>query len=273
MGEPEVIHHYFVDEAGDTTLFSKRGRVLVGTEGCSSVFMLGLAHIPDPDGVTQKLDQLRMELLSDPYFKNVPSMQLEEKKTAIAFHAKNDLPEVRREVFKLIATLGVQVFVAIRRKSNLAEIGIKARQHGAKAMIGPDQIYDDLVKRILKHRLHIADRNSIVFARRGKSARIAALASAIERAKTNFAKQHAAHAKDIPTDIEALYPSQCASLQVVDYYLWAIQRMYERGEDRFFDLLRPDYRLIMDLDDHRRKPYGEWYDSRNQLTLQKMKAL
>jgi hypothetical protein len=49
--------------------------------------------------------------------------------------------------------------------------------------------------------------------------------------------------------------------------------MYERGEDRFFDLLRPDYRLIMDLDDHRRKPYGEWYDSRNQLTLQKMKAL
>jgi hypothetical protein len=85
MGEPEVIHHYFVDEAGDTTLFSKRGRVLVGTEGCSSVFMLGLAHIPDPDGATQKLNQLRMELLSDPYFKNVPSMKPEEKRRRLLF--------------------------------------------------------------------------------------------------------------------------------------------------------------------------------------------
>lgn len=274
MNHPQpTVHRYFVDEAGDTTLFSKRGKVLVGTGGCSRTFMLGLAQIPDPADATRKLEELRSALLADPYFKGVPSMQPEARKTAVCFHAKNDVQEVRREVFKLIAALGVQVFVAIRRKVELARIGLLARQSGAVAMIGPDQLYDDLVKRLLKHRLHLADRNVIVFARRGKSARIAALAKAIDRAKMNFSKQHARSAKECTTDIHALDPSESAGLQVVDYYLWAIQRMYERQEDRFFELLRPGFRLVMDLDDRRRKPYGEWYDSRNQLTLEKMKAL
>ncbi len=57
---------------------------------------------------------------------------------------------------------------------------------------------------------------------------------------------------------------------MIDYYLWALQRMYERGEARFFELLRPAYRLIMDLDDDRHKPYGEWYSDQNPLTLEKI---
>ncbi len=46
--------------------------------------------------------------------------------------------------------------------------------------------------------------------------------------------------------------------------------MYERGEDRFFESLRPAYRVIMDLDDTTSKPYGEWYTDDNPLTLEKM---
>ena len=94
--------YYFVDEAGDGTLFNKKGRVIVGTEGCSRYFILGLVDISDPDGVGCKLQNLRARLLEDPYFKGVPSMQPEAGKTAVAFHAKDDLPEVRREVFSLL---------------------------------------------------------------------------------------------------------------------------------------------------------------------------
>ena len=64
--------------------------------------------------------------------------------------------------------------------------------------------------------------------------------------------------------------SSVPRLQVVDYYLWALQRMLERGEDRFFERLRPAYRLIMDLDDTVSKPYGEWYTDDNPLTLENM---
>lgn len=55
-----------------------------------------------------------------PFLKAVPSMQLERKRTAIAFHAKDDCAEVRREVFKILLTLDVIVLVAIRRKNALA---------------------------------------------------------------------------------------------------------------------------------------------------------
>ena len=95
---PSSIRHYFVDE-GDSTLFSKTGKVLVGTEGCSRFFILGLLDVPNPVVLKDRFDELRARLISDSYFKNVPSMQPNERKTAIAFHAKDDLLEVHRDVF------------------------------------------------------------------------------------------------------------------------------------------------------------------------------
>ena len=103
--------HYFVNEGGDSTLFSKTGKVLVGTEGCSRFFILGLLDVPNPVVLKDRFDELRARLISDSYFKNVPSMQPNERKTAIAFHAKDDLPEVRRDVF-------------IERKNKARDIGL-----------------------------------------------------------------------------------------------------------------------------------------------------
>ncbi len=38
-------------------------------------------------------------------------------------------------------------------------------------------------------------------------------------------------------------------MQVADYCLWALQRFYERREDRFLNLLTPKIGLIHDVDD------------------------
>ncbi len=66
--------HYFIDEGGDSVLFSRKGKVLIGSEGCSSFFMLGLLEVPDPSVLRSSLGDLRERLLTDPYFSNVPSM-------------------------------------------------------------------------------------------------------------------------------------------------------------------------------------------------------
>ena len=95
------------------------------------------------------------------------------------------------------------------------------------------------------------------------------MALAIKKAQANFARAYGLPS-DKPTDIRAAEPHEFGGLQVVDYYLWALQRMYERGEDRFFELLRPAYRIIMDLDDTRDREYGEWYTDDNPLTLEKI---
>src|SRR5688572_18735167 len=104
------IRHYFVDEAGDPVLFSAKKKIIVGSSGCSAYFILGKAEIDQPDEISNALQELRLQLLADPYFKNVPSMQVEQRKTALGFHAKDDLPEVRREVFRLLESRPFRFF-------------------------------------------------------------------------------------------------------------------------------------------------------------------
>lgn len=267
---PTTCNHYYVDEAGDTALFNKRGRVIIGKEGVSRLFMVGVAKVSDPLTATGLLNDLRSSLLADPYFKDVPSMSPERRKTALLFHAKDDLPEVRREVFKILTGLDIKVFVAIKRKEYLANTARLLMARGQK--LRPDDVYDNLVKRLFRNLLHKADFNLITFARRGKSARQHALENAIKRAQHNFERSTGIPSNSLVKIIPST-PSQYVGLQIIDYYLWALQRMLEKGEDRFFELLKPAYRLIMDLDDTRNREYGEWYSDGNPLSLEKVKPV
>ncbi len=262
--------HYFVDEAGDLSFFNKKGRIIVGQPGASKFFMVGVAQIAEPEAVAWELNILRSRLTTHPRYRNIPSMQIEAKKTAIAFHAKDDYAEIREQVFELIQCFDIKVFVAIRSKAEIAEAA-KADFRILGKKLQQNAIYDDLIMRLFKNLLHKADIVQIAIARRGKEAREEALEEAINQAQQNFeAKWKISSNSSIL--IEPAYPSQVVGLQVVDYYLWALQRLYEREEDQFFKPLAQKYRLIMDLDDKRNKGYGEWYSDRNPLTLEKLRG-
>lgn len=271
QAEEKTVKHLFIDEAGDLTLFNKRGKIIVGTEGVSNLFMIGLINLPNPKFAHEKLEELRENLLRDSYFRNVPSFQPVRKKTAICFHAKDDLPEVRREVFRLLPSFGAKVSIAIRRKQVLAEEA-KALFAEKGEKLKPNRIYDELVSRVLRDQLHQADENRIVFARRGTSLREVALEDSIIHAKRAFAERWGAH-HDKPCLIDSGYPSEFGGLQIVDYYLWAVQRLFERGEDRFFYSVASDYDLIIDLNDKRSREKGEVYSEKHPLELQKIKPV
>lgn len=57
------IRHYFVDEAGDGVIYNSKGKVIVGKDGCSRYFMLGILDVPDPTTLSIELDTLRQNLL------------------------------------------------------------------------------------------------------------------------------------------------------------------------------------------------------------------
>lgn len=266
---PARVYRYFVDEAGDLTFFDKIGRTLISREGISYCFVVGAALIHEADIVAGQLEQLRQDLMSDPYFAGVPSMSPRSRKTAYLFHAKDDLPEIRREVFRVLRTADVEIYAAFRRKSVvLEELRAHFRRTGRK--LGSDFIYDDLVTSIFKDRLHQGSANQIVFARRGKSDRNVALTKAIQLAKWKFEMKWR-KGIDRPTSIVSSTPSETVGLQVADYYLWALQRLIERREPRYFDFLAAAYRLVIDRDDNRRHGYGEYYTaSSNPLSLEKL---
>jgi hypothetical protein len=197
-------------------------------------------------------------------------MQPEAKKTAISFHAKDDYAEIREKVFERIQSFDIKVFVAIRSKAEIAEAA-KANFKNLGKRIQQNGIYDDLLKRLFKNLLHKADIIQMTIARRGKEAREDALEQAVNQAQKNFEARWKISSK-ISILMKPAYPSQVAGLQFVDYYLWALQRLYEREEDQFFRPLAKKYRLITDLDDRRNKLYGEWYGDCNPLTLEKLRG-
>lgn len=192
------------------------------------------------------------------------------RKTATAFHAKDDCPEVRHEVYKLLVDASVKAYAIVRRKKHVVQWVRGQNLFDPTWRYSADKIYDSCVKRLFKDRLHIASENFITFARRGKSVRNTALLHELNRAKENFEKKSG---KEISTILNVVsnYPSNEPCLQVADYCLWALQRLYERHEDRYFNYIRGKFIRIIDLDDKREKDYGIYYDERNPLTSDKIK--
>ncbi|MFZ2654102.1 MAG: DUF3800 domain-containing protein [Victivallales bacterium] len=124
MEESKKIKNYFVDEAGDPIIFNAKGHVIIGNDGCSKFFMLGFLDITDLSALDKDIQQLRERLLADPYFKKVPSMRQEQGKTFHAFHAKDDIPEVRKEVYSLLCRHEIK-FHAVIGEKELTLTGLK----------------------------------------------------------------------------------------------------------------------------------------------------
>ncbi len=61
-------------------------------------------------------------------------------------------------------------------------------------------------------------------------------------------------------------PRENTALQAVDYFLWALQRLYEQGEDRYWEFVRAKAQLVYDIDDTRQNSYGVYYTPANPLT-------
>lgn len=160
----EKNRYYFVDEAGDLTLFNRKGKILLGQEGCSKYFMLGVALIQNPHEARMEISNLREKILSDPYLENIPSVH---KKTNLSFHAKDDCPEVRRDVYSLINSLDVKVYCIVRRKLSILQTVQDMNRSDKTWRYNQNKIYDSCAKQIFKDRLHLAKENHITFARRG----------------------------------------------------------------------------------------------------------
>ena len=179
--EKEIIH-YFVDEAGDPTLFNRKGRIIVNDDGCSNYFILGKMEIAEPTEIARELEALRAELLADPYFRHVPPMQPENRKTAVAFHAKDDLPEIRREVYRLLLSKNLRFYAVVRDKRALATYVQQQNKRDASYRYRENEQYDLLVGELFRKLHHMADEVQVCFAKRGNKPRNAALRTALEQA-------------------------------------------------------------------------------------------
>jgi hypothetical protein len=74
-----------------------------------------------------------------------------------------------------------------------------------------------------------------------------------------------------PIEVSACASQDHPALQACDYFLWAIQRVYTKGEDRYARFVWPKVRLVHDVDDRRKSPIGMYYGEKTPLTAEAIK--
>jgi len=274
--KPETLH-IFVDEAGDPTLFANRRRAIVGTPGCSCFFVLGKLEVDDPAGLGNRLSALRESLMANPYFAGVPSFDPVRSRTALAFHAKDDLPEVRYEVFKLLAaeSTTLRFHAVVCDKEQVLKEVLRRNETEPSYRYQHNELYDGLMRSLFGKFHRLADRYAVCVARRGQSDRNEALRTAIDHAERDFTTRYG-FGRGGQDDwlIRVSTPKSDACLQAVDYFLWAVQRFYEpredretgkpKRDDRFLKLLWPQVGEIHDL--HFGPERGTFFNTQRPLT-------
>jgi hypothetical protein len=138
-------------------------------------------------------------------------MQPERRKTAVAFHAKDDLPEIRRSMFQLLMTQDLRFSAVIRDKHRVAA-EVRARNAAdPEYRYRENELYDSLVNHLFKGGFHEADHFRICFARRGKSGRTAALRQALENSRLAYERNFGFRTRHT-TDVIPASPPESAGL-------------------------------------------------------------
>ena len=237
MKQAQDEHRFFyVDETGDPGFYGKGKKLIVGNEGCSRIFGVGFLRTSSPEFMRRSLADLRFAIEADRYLKDVPSIS----KTLRAFHAKDDCPEVRKLMFECLDSLNFTIQIVVARK---VESIFKS-----KHLSSQDAFYNDLTSHLFERQLHLASRNTILFARRGNKTQQHALRGAVEAGVTSFRKKYPA-AVATTVEIETAYSNDEPLLQAADYALWAVHRAFERREMRYFDFIAPKVELVWDIYD------------------------
>ena len=262
MQEPaEGSIYYFVDESGDPIFYNKNGVLIVGSEGCSSILIMGFIETTDPNSLRRILTDLRKELVGDPYLSGIPSME----KTKSIFHAKDDCPEVRQAVYRKLKGLDFRAQFIVARK---IEIVFRKTFNSESA-----KFYDHLIVKLFENVLHRYENNRIYFAKRGSKTRQKPLEEAINNAIANFKNKWGADfSSKVQTDVAAQTLKGEPCLQIIDYMNWAVYRAFIKREMRFYKMVEEKVSLLVDLYDRDNYP-NNWYSRKNPFDCMKISPI
>lgn len=250
---------YFVDEAGDPSFYDRQGNVIIGQEGCSKVLILGFLQSEQPAQIRTALQVTQQTLANDPYLQGIPSL----KKSLRAFHAKDDVPEVRQAVFKTLNKLEFKCqFIVARKKEDTFRRTFRGKESA---------FYDHLVTLLFRNVLHRASDNRIYFSTRGSRKRQQPLREAIEKGVKAFEAKWQTKIESV-VKVQAQSPVGEPCLQAIDYTCWAIYRAYTKGDMRFFNVLADKVPFIWDLYDVAKYP-ANIYDKENPFDVKKLSPL
>src|SRR5688500_7541174 len=95
--DPSLVkRHRYLDEMGDATFYGDGRKLVIGQEGVSLTFGMGIVRIDgDLNAVRQRVKQLEAQVEDDPLLNTIPSVVKRIRSGGFFFHACKDTPDVR----------------------------------------------------------------------------------------------------------------------------------------------------------------------------------
>jgi hypothetical protein len=253
-------YHRFLDEAGDTTFYGKGRIPIIGTNGVSNVFIIGMVKYNEPlEPLRRRIIEFSSGIESNPYYRKVASVLKRTRKGNFYFHAKDDLPELRKEFYDFILSIDCTFQAVVGRK----DISLFEKKHNGK----DTEFYADLLSHLIKDKF--AEYSRLVFnvAERSNSTAINNLEVGLDKARNRF------QSKFPNKEISAIISFNVHKfkneplLSVTDYFCWSIQRIFEMGETRFYEYIFDKISLVIDLYDSQKfNENMNYYKKGNPLT-------
>ncbi len=180
----------------------------------------------------------------------------------MSFHAKDDCPEVREKVFKLLKSLDFKAQFIVARK----RLDVFTKRHKRNENI----FYNEIVTRLFENSLHKND-NVIYFSSRDSRMKQSHFTDAVQSAILNFESKYNKKV-ETETQIFVQQPTGEPCLQVIDYMNWIIYRAYAKHEMRYYDFLKDKISFICDIYDFDKYP-GNFYSKHNPFEISKISPL
>ncbi len=255
-------YHRFLDESGDTTFYGKGKRIIVGEYGVSNSFILGMVKFKTKlEPIREQIITMQHEIVADEFYRDVPSIKKKSSTFGYFFHAKDDIPEVREKFLRYIKTLNCSFEAVVARK--LPEIYLN-KHKGNEAWF-----YADMLSHLLKNKLTNHEKMVLNIASRGKSTKNHNLQLALQKAQERFGNTNPDKERKTSMVFNVMEQTAEPLLNVADYFCWAIQNVFERGNLRYYNFLKDKISKIVDLYDF--ESYGKpgwpnYYGKKNPLT-------
>ena len=170
-------------------------------------------------------------------------------------HAKDDIPEVRKAAFELIRSINCNFEAVVARKS----YHIFENKHKSSEA----EFYADLLSHLLKNRFNKYDRLVLNVSERTRCTTSNNLQKGLDKALAHVRPRAPKRAEKCKVVFNVQKPTIEPLLNIADYFCWAIQRVFEKGETRFYDYISHKISVVWDIYDFEGAATGLNYYSKN----------
>jgi len=224
----------FLDESGKPEVFSAKGINLVEKGYASKFLVLVAIRVENQLKLQQEITEFRLKLLKDKELTKIFSSSY----ALDSFHASNDYPEVKERFYKFINDLDIKINILVVEKLKC----FPALQRN------PGRLYGVMSGQLLKNLCHQTERTEIIFSRKDSKLKLRKeLEREVEIRRLEFMQEHPNLSKTIQLSYFHNPHYTHGGLQVADYIAYAVFKVFEDGEQRWYEIIKDEIRIIQDI--------------------------